>query len=100
VGASALSGIFPLAGFWSKDEIITHAWYSAQNVNVAVILLLGHSLFTAFYMGRQVALTFAGEVRDKDAHPHEDLGSMKWQLYILAVASVLGGLINCLGYIG
>jgi len=96
VGALALSGIFPLAGFWSKDEIITHAWYNAQNINVTVILLLS-SLLTAFYMGRQVALTFAGEVRDKDAHPHEDLGTMKWPLYILAVASVLGGFMNLPG---
>ena len=96
IGALALAGIFPLAGFWSKDEILVHAWYGAQNINVTVILVLT-SWLTAFYMGRQVALTFAGSTRDHDAHPHEDLGTMKWPLYILAVASVLGGVINLPG---
>lgn len=96
IGALALAGIFPLAGFWSKDEILAHAWYGASNVNVTVVLVLT-SLITAFYMGRQVALTFAGETRDHDVHPHEHLGTMKWPLYVLAGASALGGVINLPG---
>jgi len=96
IGALALAGIFPLAGFWSKDEILVHAWYSAQNVNITVMLVFA-SWMTAFYMGRQMALTFAGSTRDHDVHPHENLGTMKWPLYILAVASVLGGIINLPG---
>jgi NADH-quinone oxidoreductase subunit L len=48
-------------------------------------------------MGRQVALTFAGEARDNELHAHEHLGSMKWPLIILAFGAALGGLINLPG---
>ena len=65
IGALALAGIFPLAGFWSKDEIIAHA-FDVQNVRSTGILLIFASLITAFYMGRQVALIFYGKQRDHD----------------------------------
>jgi NADH-quinone oxidoreductase subunit L len=96
IGALALSGIFPFAGFWSKDEILAHGWYFAQDYNVTIMLIIS-SLLTAFYMGRQIALTFAGEARDEDLHAHEHLGSMKWPLYLLAGGAVLGGILNIPG---
>ncbi|MEY3990700.1 MAG: hypothetical protein RI985_1781 [Chloroflexota bacterium] len=96
IGALALSGIFPFAGFWSKDEIVAYAWFFNQNHTTAIILIFS-SLLTAFYMGRQIALTFEGEPRDADLHAHEHLGSMKWPLYLLAGGAVLGGLLNIPG---
>jgi NADH-quinone oxidoreductase subunit L len=69
----AISGIFPFAGFWSKDDILAAAWGSHGQ--------LGHLLWaigfitaglTAYYMSRQVALVFLGEARWRDArHPAE-----------------------------
>jgi NADH-quinone oxidoreductase subunit L len=96
VGAFALAGIFPCAGFWSKDEILVHGWFNAQSITTTVVLLFS-SLITAFYMGRQVALTFAGEARDNELHAHEHLGTMKWPLILLAIGAVVGGLINLPG---
>jgi NADH-quinone oxidoreductase subunit L len=96
IGALALAGIFPLAGFWSKDEIIAYAWFSAQNPLVAVILILT-SAITAYYMGRQIALIFYGRQRDTDYHAHDVGGSMRMPLLLLAGATVLGGLLNIPG---
>lgn len=96
IGALALSGIFPLAGFWSKDEIIAHAWFGAQNPGAAIILMLT-SAVTAFYMGRQIALIFFGRQRDQELHPHDVSGEMRLPLLILAGATIIGGLINIPG---
>ncbi|NJL03701.1 MAG: NADH-quinone oxidoreductase subunit L [Chloroflexaceae bacterium] len=60
LGALALMGIPPLAGFWSKDEILADGW--KYNFPVYIILSLA-SLLTAFYMTRQVWLVFFGEFR-------------------------------------
>jgi NADH-quinone oxidoreductase subunit L len=64
IGALALAGIPPLAGFWSKDEILADAF--AHNQIVWAIGTLA-AFLTAFYMGRQIFLTFFGEMR---SHPH------------------------------
>ncbi len=95
VGALALSGIFPLAGFWSKDEIIAHA-FDAGSPTVGVILIL-ISLLTAFYMGRQVALIFYGRQRDTSYHAHESGPMMRWPLIVLAIGAVLAGAMNLPG---
>lgn len=96
VGALALSGIFPLAGFWSKDEIIAHAWFGAQNPGAAIWLMLTSAL-TAFYMGRQIGLVFYGKQRDASYTPHESSPVMTWPLIILAVGTIIGGLMNIPG---
>jgi NADH-quinone oxidoreductase subunit L len=95
IGALALAGIFPLAGFWSKDEILVHAWFSVRNPLLAVLLMVT-SAITAFYMGRQVALIFYGRARDEGqaAHAHDSGPVMQWPLYILAAGTVVAGLIN------
>src|SRR5689334_11948314 len=61
IGAMALSGIPPLAGFWSKDEIISEAYKPHQYWLFAVTL--GTAVLTAFYMTRAVLLTFFGDYR-------------------------------------
>lgn len=97
IGALALSGIFPLAGFWSKDEIIGHAWFTVQQPGTAVLLIMT-SLVTAFYMGRQVALVFEGKPRSHEAeHAHESGPAMRWPLIVLAAGAVVVGLINVPG---
>ena len=95
IGAGALAGIFPLAGFWSKDDIIAHA-FDVQ-VPLTGILLIFASLITAFYMGRQVALIFYGKQRDNTYHAHESGSVMRLPLVVLGVGTVLGGLMNLPG---
>jgi NADH-quinone oxidoreductase subunit L len=92
VGALALSGIIPLAGFWSKDEILTEA----QLLNPAVYwLLLIAAFLTAFYMGRQILMVFFGESRSEPAaHATESPAIMTVPLILLAALSVIGGFIN------
>ncbi|MCS6886574.1 NADH-quinone oxidoreductase subunit L [Chloroflexus sp.] len=92
IGALALAGIVPFAGFWSKDEILAHA-ISHGHTPIFIILFLT-SLLTAFYMGRQVALVFFGTQRDPSYHPHESPPVMTVPLVVLAVGAVIGGAIN------
>jgi NADH-quinone oxidoreductase subunit L len=93
IGALSLAGIIPLAGFWSKDEIIAHA-FEVQRPFSGIALILT-SIMTAFYMGRQVGLTFYGKPRTHEAeHAHESGPVMLWPLIILAVGTVLAGFMN------
>jgi NADH-quinone oxidoreductase subunit L len=103
VGALALTGIFPWAGFWSKDEILADAWYAFQHGGhfgvtenwgfFAWLLLTLAACLTAFYTGRQVFLTFAGKPRTEAArHAPESVPSMVWPLVILAVFATFLGL--------
>ena len=70
VGALALAGIFPLAGFWSKDEILAESL--ALNPLVYWLLTIA-AFFTAFYMGRQVLMVFFGKPRTEPAaHAQEN----------------------------
>ena len=100
IGTLALAGIFPLAGFWSKDEIIGHAWYGAaggEAHRITAIFLILSSMLTAFYMARQIALVFYGEQRDRSIHAHESSPLMIWPLIILAIGTVFAGVINLPG---
>ena len=90
--ALSISGIIPLAGFWSKDEILTEA--SVLNRSVYVLLLIA-AFFTAFYMGRQILMVFFGEPRSEPAaHASESPAVMTIPLVILALLSIFGGFIN------
>ena len=91
-GTLALAGIIPFAGFWSKDEILGHAWGHGYR-GIAIILIVTATL-TAFYMGRQVCLIFFGAQRDTSYHPHESEGIMTVPLIILAVGAFGAGFIN------
>jgi NADH-quinone oxidoreductase subunit L len=100
-GTLALAGIAPFAGFWSKDEILAHAWeeFAQQGIVswpffVWLLLSLG-AFLTAFYMARQIFLVFTGEPRTEAAqHAHESPGTMTWPLLILAVFAVFLGLVG------
>jgi NADH-quinone oxidoreductase subunit L len=91
IGMLALAGVPPLAGFWSKDEILAVAF--DRNLVVWVMGTLA-ALITAFYMTRQVFLTFMGEPRNKEIHAHESPPSMYVPLIILAIGAVLVGLLG------
>ena len=95
IGALALAGIPPLAGFFSKDEILA----DASHVNPAVYWVLVLAAFlTAFYMGRQVLMVFFGKPRSKAAEAtKESPATMVAPLVALAVLAVGGGLINAPG---
>ncbi len=68
VGWLAIAGVPPFAGFWSKDEILAHAY--ADNKALWAIGLIT-AVLTAFYMSRQVFMTFFGESRFADVRPEE-----------------------------
>lgn len=92
IGALALAGIPPLAGFWSKDEILLDA---SLNSTLVYILLTLAAFFTAFYMGRQVFMVFFGSPRTEAAkHAQESAPVMTVPLIILAGLSVVGGVMN------
>jgi len=113
IGCVAISGIPPLAGFWSKDEILGQAFGSFPLLWAVGFLTAG---MTAFYMFRLYFLTFEGEFRgtdsavqqqllaaagkgDESVHghassPHESAWPMTVPLMVLAVPSVLIGLLG------
>ena len=105
VGALALAGIFPLAGFWSKDEILTEAWnlgfgtpaeHVATSQGVAQIVFVTGmftAFLTAFYVARMLWLTFGSAYRG-DRHPHEPDGFMMLPVVLLAVGAALAGLLG------
>jgi NADH-quinone oxidoreductase subunit L len=101
VAALSLGGIFPLSGFWSKDEIIADAWDEKRLlawVGIAVVFM------TALYIGRVIFLTFEGEYRGgapAEGHhepsrfaPHESPGVMLGPMVFLALAAIFSGLFN------
>ena len=95
VGTLALMGIFPFAGFFSKDEILAAAFHNTGTHWLYWVFFLGLELaafITAFYMGRACFLTFSGEPRSpKAAHAHESPKLMTVPLIILAVFATLMG---------
>ncbi|NQV07524.1 hypothetical protein HQ535_13325, partial [bacterium] len=101
IGSLALAGIFPLSGFWSKDEILTAIQYDAGHgggttATVVLVLAILGAFVTAFYMARTVWLTFHGEYKGS-GHPHESPNIMTYPLIGLAGLSVVAGLVNIPG---
>jgi NADH-quinone oxidoreductase subunit L len=96
VGALALAGIVPLAGFWSKDEILAHASKNDGTVFTIVYWVLAlAAICTAFYMGRQLKMVFFGAGRHEAVeHVPESVPTMTVPLMILATLAILGGLLN------
>ena len=90
----AIAGIPPFSGFFSKDEILTAAF----NKNPLYYFIgVAGALMTAFYMFRLYTLTFLGKFRGtqkQEQHVHESPWQMTFPLIVLAVLSVLGGLIG------
>ncbi len=101
VAALAISGIFPFAGFFSKDEILWSAW--AQGHRLIWLTGLVTAGITAFYMFRLIFLTFYGSARfpeNSHHHLHESPSSMTIPLVALAVLSTIGGLIGLPAWLG
>ena len=94
LAALAISGIPLLSGFFSKDEILAHAF--EENIFIWIILSVS-SLLTAFYMFRLVYLTFFNDFRGSEEtkhHIHESPWTMTLPLIVLCILSVIGGLIG------
>jgi len=96
IGALSLAGIWPLSGFWSKDEILVK---SLENQPVLFALAMITVFMTAFYMFRVIFMTFGGEYRGKE-HLHESSSVMTIPLIILAVLAFGSGLFNITGGFG
>jgi NADH-quinone oxidoreductase subunit L len=90
----AISGFPFMSAFFSKDAILAAAFASGSLGKVLWFVGLVTAALTAFYMFRLWYLTFFGETRSHDAHPHESPWSMLGPLVILAVLSVGGGWIG------
>ena len=93
IASLSIAGIWPLAGFWSKDEILAS---SLENQPVLFYLALLTVFMTAFYMFRVVFLTFGGGYRG-DGKPHESPSVMVTPMVVLAVLAVGSGWINVSG---
>ncbi|MQF83002.1 NADH-quinone oxidoreductase subunit L [SAR202 cluster bacterium AD-802-E10_MRT_200m] len=123
VAALSLSGIFPLAGFWSKDEILAEAWKNGDAVSRFAFAAGFTTVFlTSFYIFRVLFLTFHGEFRggveveekeavisgtqttsedriildlntDHKVHLTESPPSMLLPMFVLGCMSVIGGFI-------
>lgn len=97
ISTLAIAGIFPFAGFWSKDEILMVAF--EHNKALWVVASIA-SIMTAFYMFRLMYLTFFKEFRgteEQKHHLHESPSLITIPLVILAVLAVIGGAINLPG---
>jgi NADH-quinone oxidoreductase subunit L len=98
VGVLAIAGIFPFAGFFSKDAILYAAFLQQPNGKILWFVGLLTALLTAFYMFRLWYMTFLGEARSPQGHAHECPWSMRGPLLILAALSVCGGWVGMLRF--
>lgn len=101
-GAAALAGLPLLAGFWSKDEIVTVIWAGAHGTvyrgffEILFDVALFTAFLTAFYTFRAYFLTFGGAQRfppEAGEHPHESPEVMLWPLRILAGFALFAGIL-------
>lgn len=98
VSSLAIAGIFPLSGFWSKDEILMVAFHESP-----VLWVIGSiaSILTAFYMFRLMYLTFFKEFRGSEEqkhHLHESPALLTFPLIVLAILAAIGGLLSLPGH--
>ncbi|MFY0482652.1 NADH-quinone oxidoreductase subunit L [Flavobacterium sp. PLA-1-15] len=98
VSSLAIAGIFPLSGFWSKDEILMVAFHESP-----VLWVIGSiaSILTAFYMFRLMYLTFFKEFRgteEQKHHLHESPALLTFPLIVLAILAAIGGLLSLPGH--
>jgi NADH-quinone oxidoreductase subunit L len=99
IGTLAIAGFPFLSGFFSKDEILAHAWMSSPLVYGILMIAV---TMTAIYMFRLYFLVFHGSFRGGEklkSHVHESGLSMTIPLMVLAVLSVFGGILNLPGIV-
>ena len=95
IATAAISGLPLTAGFFSKDEILWKTWDGGHYVLWLVGAITAG--LTAFYMGRQVIMSFFGKFRGgekMEKHLHESAGAMTWPLVLLAAGSLLVGFVG------
>ncbi|MEO7919229.1 MAG: NADH-quinone oxidoreductase subunit L, partial [Thermoanaerobaculia bacterium] len=95
VATFAISGIFPLAGFFSKDQILGAAFASGHKALFVLGLITAG--MTAFYMFRLIKMTFYGEFRgtaEQEHHLHESPQTMTVPLWVLGGLSCVAGLVG------
>jgi NADH-quinone oxidoreductase subunit L len=99
IGSLAIAGIFPLAGFFSKDSILLGAFTSHHYGKVLWFIGTVTAFMTAYYSFRVIYRTFYGEPRDHHLHEeaHESPSVMILPLSILAVLSIIGGWVGIPG---
>ncbi|HXE41850.1 MAG TPA: hypothetical protein VN516_02410, partial [Candidatus Baltobacteraceae bacterium] len=96
VGALALSGVWPLSGFFSKDSILAQALEQHNYILFATAVFIAG--LTTFYIFRLFFAVFLGKEKSETArHAHESPAVMTWPLIALAVFSVIGGVIGIEG---
>jgi len=97
ISTLAIAGIFPFAGFWSKDEILITAFHG--NITIWIVCSIC-SINTAFYMFRLMYLTFFKTFRgteEQKHHLHESPSLITIPLIVLAILATIGGAINLPG---
>jgi NADH-quinone oxidoreductase subunit L len=92
IGALAIAGVPGLSGFFSKDEILFHAYASGHTILWALALFT--ALLTAIYMFRVVFLAFYGARAAPGPHLHDAPPAMALALILLAVGSVVAGYVG------
>jgi len=90
IAALAIAGVFPLSGFWSKDEILVAAFEHDKLLYIVGVFVAG---LTAFYMFRIYFGIFWGKDRQYKHAPHESPLSMTFPLMVLALITIVGGFI-------
>ncbi|RXP44569.1 NADH-quinone oxidoreductase subunit L [Lutibacter sp. HS1-25] len=96
IAALAISGVFPLSGFWSKDEILVAAFEHNKLIYGVGVFVAG---LTAFYMFRLYFGIFWGKDTQYKHTPHESPISMTFPLLVLAFISIFSGFIHFSEYI-
>lgn len=92
IGSLALAGIYPFAGYFSKDLILEVAYAKNSNAGLMAFTLgLVGAVFTAFYSWRLLFLTFHGKCQYKDAHEAPKI--MIYPLFILAFGAIFSGIL-------
>ena len=94
VAVFTIAGFPPLAAFFSKDAILYAAFVEGIGGKFLWLVGLVTALLTSLYIFRLWYMTFFGELRTADAHPHESPWSMRAPLIILALLSICGGWIG------
>ncbi|GBQ90646.1 NADH-quinone oxidoreductase chain L [Acetobacter nitrogenifigens DSM 23921 = NBRC 105050] len=103
IGSLALAGVFPFAGYWSKDAILNAAWASGSSVGMyGWVLGTVTAFITAFYSWRLLFLVFHGKPRDQHLHDgaHESPPVMVAPLVLLSIGALAAGAVLAPLYVG
>ena len=104
IGSLALAGVWPFAGFYSKDIVLEAAWAAHTGVgDYAFWLGIGAAFMTAFYSWRLLIMTFHGAPRADEkvmAHVHESPKVMILPLFVLAAGAVVAGVLAYDAFVG